>query len=762
MRHLALFSLKRPLTAAAFLLCLSLAALAGLTKLSFDDGMESAFAGQTASYSDYRTNAERFTPAEGDIVVHVQSASPLTGEQLQAIRSFTLEAAFVPHVDSTLSVFALRTPPLPGRRSQPLLPLDLTDEPDLVGKLQAVRIHPLGGERLIAQDFRQTIVLVTLLPGQSDLESARQANAALERLIGDMSDQVGGSLTATLTGMVPIRQIVLDGMLRDMLVLNFIGIGIGSLICIVALRSVLLSALTAVPAALALSWVLGAMGGLGLEVNTLTNVIPVLILVLALCDSLHLTYEVRRRAAHHDKLRDAIAEAVVRVAPACALTSITTGIAFAALLISPSELVRSLGWSGVLATLISLFAVLVAHPLIFLAASRSKLVAPILERLLQRPPARSFTALQGHGLWRFGLAHSRLVSALAILALIAGLALFSAARPQYSFLENVSPNNQALRALHQIDDLLTPTGAIDIPVRMTGGTPEDLQRVDAVVGAALDAVPEAKVTSLGDLVQWAELPSQSADVAMLQPILQSMTDTQRQRYLSSDEQWALVRLYVPDDGARVTQDRINAVLGALDDAGLLEQAAAAPTGLLAMSSTVGLDMIGHLNVSFTVAVLASSLFIALWFGNALYGLVALVPNILPIVCVGAWLFIGGNGLQFSSAIALTIAFGIALDDTAHVLNRLSLIAPPGRPFDRQSVRGAFTDLSPVLVTTTVVLAFGMLGSQFSSLPTIAYFGTLCVIVFALALISVLVVLPALMTARHPARPVATTKVVQTP
>jgi predicted RND superfamily exporter protein len=72
------------------------------------------------------------------------------------------------------------------------------------------------------------------------------------------------------------------------------------------------------------------------------------------------------------------------------------------------------------------------------------------------------------------------------------------------------------------------------------------------------------------------------------------------------------------------------------------------------------------------------------------------------------------------------------------------------------VRQVFADLAPVLVTTTVVLAFGMLGSQFSAVPTIAYFGILCIVVFALALIAVLVVLPAVMLTRRGAPPIKET------
>ncbi|MFN3170925.1 MAG: efflux RND transporter permease subunit [Hyphomicrobiales bacterium] len=748
MRFLPLFALERPFVAALCATVFSLLATVGLMRLGFDDGMESAFAGQTQIFGNYTVNRDRFTPAEGDIAVIFDSQSPLSGAQLHTVRNFALEAAFAPHVDSTFSVFALRTPQRDGSPSQPFLPLDLDAAEDVSALLEAARDHPLGGDRLVSDDLHQVLVLVTLRPQESDLEAARETITTLESLVADAraSDP---TLSATLTGMVPIRQIVIDGLLRDLLVLNAIGIGIGSLICVVVLRSVMLALLTGVPASLALLGVLGAMGWLGLEINTVTNAIPVLILVLALCDSLHLTYEVRRQATRHEDLADAIKEAVLRVAPACALTSFTTAIAFAALLISPSELVRSLGWSGVLATLISLLAVLLTHPLVFLAASRTPVLREALTALMSRAPAQSFTALQGHGLWHFAVGHARPVAGLSLLVLVVALGLFSQARPAYSFLENVSPHNEALQALRQVDVSMTPTAAIDIPVHLNSRN--DLSVINAVVQAAQSALPDGKVSSILDLVTWIDVAPETASLDSLAPILDRLTPTQRLRYLSQDDVWALVRLYVPDRGAQATQVMLNDLQEAFDTAEISPEALGQPTGLLAMSSTSSLTMIGHINISFTVAVSAAGLFVAVWFGNALYGLVALVPNILPIVCVGAWLFLSGNGLQFSSALALTIAFGIAVDDTVHVLNRLSLTAPRDRPFDPQSVRRVFHDLAPVLVTTTVVLAFGMLGSQFSAVPTIAYFGLLCIAVFALALIAVLVVLPAVMLSPRPSK-----------
>jgi predicted RND superfamily exporter protein len=102
----------------------------------------------------------------------------------------------------------------------------------------------------------------------------------------------------------------------------------------------------------------------------------------------------------------------------------------------------------------------------------------------------------------------------------------------------------------------------------------------------------------------------------------------------------------------------------------------------------------------------------------------------------------GRGLQFSSGIALTIAFGIAVDDTAHILNRLRLNAPQGTPSDAAAIRKSMAEVTPILVVTTAVLAFGLIGTFTSSVPAVAFFGALSIVALLLALLADLVVLPA--------------------
>jgi hypothetical protein len=59
-------------------------------------------------------------------------------------------------------------------------------------------------------------------------------------------------------------------------------------------------------------------------------------------------------------------------------------------------------------------------------------------------------------------------------------------------------------------------------------------------------------------------------------------------------------------------------------------------------------------------------------------LIALVPNVVPLVLVGGIMGLVGIDIKVSTAIIFTIAFGIAVDDTIHMLGKLRIELMKGR------------------------------------------------------------------------------------
>ncbi len=87
-----------------------------------------------------------------------------------------------------------------------------------------------------------------------------------------------------------------------------------------------------------------------------------------------------------------------------------------------------------------------------------------------------------------------------------------------------------------------------------------------------------------------------------------------------------------------------------------------------------------------------------------------------------------------------MAFGIAVDNGIHLLNRYRL-APPGPVAAR--LRLALAHAAPPIITTTVLLLGGFSMVLFSSMPSVATFGVLVGLALVLAMVSSILLLPGL-------------------
>ncbi len=105
-----------------------------------------------------------------------------------------------------------------------------------------------------------------------------------------------------------------------------------------------------------------------------------------------------------------------------------------------------------------------------------------------------------------------------------------------------------------------------------------------------------------------------------------------------------------------------------------------------------------------------SLILAIVFKSVKYGLISLIPNLLPAgVGYGIWAVINGQ-LSMGQMMVLTITIGIVVDDTVHFLSKYLRGKREHNNSPEKAVRYAFKQVGPALwITTTVlVIGFGML------------------------------------------------------
>ncbi len=143
-----------------------------------------------------------------------------------------------------------------------------------------------------------------------------------------------------------------------------------------------------------------------------------------------------------------------------------------------------------------------------------------------------------------------------------------------------------------------------------------------------------------------------------------------------------------------------------------------------------------------VAVLAISLLLGIALKSVRFGLISLIPNITPAVLgFGFWsLLYGEMGLSLAMVSGMTL--GIVVDDTVHFLSKYLRARREKGLNGEEAVRYAFQTVGKALVVTTIILTIGFYILGMSSFRMNSWMGQLTAIVIAFALIADFILLPA--------------------
>jgi predicted RND superfamily exporter protein len=149
-----------------------------------------------------------------------------------------------------------------------------------------------------------------------------------------------------------------------------------------------------------------------------------------------------------------------------------------------------------------------------------------------------------------------------------------------------------------------------------------------------------------------------------------------------------------------------------------------------------------IGTSISLAFLFILILISILFRSVKVGLIAMVPNLLPLLFTLALMGYAGISLRVSSVIIFSISLGIAVDDTIHFLARLHEEALQGHEMD-VLIRRTMHGTGRAVVLTTVILCFGLLVNALSEFIAMEQFGVLSAFTLCMALLGVLFLLPVL-------------------
>lgn len=157
------------------------------------------------------------------------------------------------------------------------------------------------------------------------------------------------------------------------------------------------------------------------------------------------------------------------------------------------------------------------------------------------------------------------------------------------------------------------------------------------------------------------------------------------------------------------------------------------------NKTLAKDLIFSLLFAFTIIALV----VGLMFRNLKIAILSLIPNVIPLLLVTVVMFIGGIDLKISTSLIFTLAFGIAVDDTIHLLSKYKLERKKGRSH-LYALKRSYLSSGKAIIVTTLILIGGFLTLLFSTFTSTYYMGLLVSVTLFFAIVFDLMVMPLIM------------------
>lgn len=741
-------AVRWPFTALLLLFLFSAFCALGIPNLKTDHSLSELFSSDSVEFDQYKVMSKRFPTSEFDVLVVVESENLMQPEILEEIRGLHLELQLAEAVQGIISIFSMREPPDETGFPPPLIPTELPKGEEFEKLAKRVVDHPLIGGKLLSRPdgkSQLTLLIMSLKQDVIEKKGLNESISEIEQISREVLEPIG--LRVQLAG-APVMQLeIREAIGRDRLIYNGTGFMVGMLICFAFFRRVKLVFITSICPAIAVLWAMGLLGWVDLRLNTFINVIPPLVMVISYTDAMHMVFSIRRRLVEGDNRFDAVRHAILTVGPACVLTSITTSIAFMSLILTDSGMIRTFGIAAALATLLAFVTVIVLLPILVVLLFKD-------EKEFMRLDANRHKAID----WLEAMCTNfaewlrtrfRLLAIGGLSLFVVFTALHFQLEPRYRLSDQVPDNKQSIATSDRLD--LKLTGAH--PVHIMLEWPKDKTVTDPRVVEAMAATHALieKQSGVGNVWSLETLRRWLIDAGETQPgaladYLKQLPKHLVQRFIAKDAPSALVTGRLPNldagDTVPVLKD-LDASLSGLR--AKYPEMSFTVTGLSAVSALRSSEMIRQLNWGLLAAMVVVIVVIGIAFRSLKILVLSILPNLFPIVAAGSMLHLMGGGLEYASVIALTVGFGIAVDDTIHFLSRLRIETSRTEELT-DGVAETLSRIGPVLVLTTLVLIAGLAATVISDLPSMRLFGSLFMATIAAAIVADLLFLPAIILA----------------
>jgi len=501
-------------------------------------------------------------------------------------------------------------------------------------------------------------------------------------------------------------------------------------------------------------WALGMMGWFGFKITLLTGMVPSLLIVIGVPNSIYMLNKYHHEVRDHGNKIKALQRVIIKIGNATFLTNLTTASGFATFLITNSDILREFGIIASL-NIMGLFLL-------------SILLIPIFYSFIKPPQQRHIKHLENktvekiiNKLIYITLHHRKTVYIVTMIIVAMGLYGITLIKSSGYMVDDIPENDviykdlkffekhfDGLMPLEIIVDTRKPNGVMNLSV---------FRKMEKLENRLLEYEELSPSTSILNLLKFAKqsyyngkerfysLPSNMEKNFILSYATKGENNVDLlHSFLDSSKQVTRISIRMKDVGTARMQSLYDSFKADIDSIFPKKNYEVIITGSSVTVFKGNRYLVKNLFSSLALAIFLISVFMSIMFYSWRMVIMSLTPNIIPLIFTAAIMGFSGIPIKPSTILVFSIAFGISVDNTIHFLAKYRQeLSVTGWNIHR-SVILALKETGVSMMYTFVVLFFGFAVFSVSKFGGTVALGVLVSLTLLIAVTSNLILLPSLL------------------
>lgn len=685
------------------------------------------------------------------IAIAFETEDPFSVESLRVVDSISAKMEMLPNVSRAYSLTTAKL--VYGEEDMVHFDRLMEEVPSSEQEMTLIKQRalddPFASGILMSSEQKDSAIIVEVdhIVGESYKEEIKLAKT-IKGILKEEEERTGKRFL--LGGNIIVEEALSRYTQTDNMRMFFLSAFFMLVITYLMFRQIVMTILPMLVVLLTSIWTHGFMTLMGFEINTINIIIRALLMAVATAGSMHIIADYLQKGAAgiHTKV-EYLGETFRAVAAPCFLAAVTTAIGLLSLLTSDIIPLRKFGLTGAVGVMFS-FVI-------------SIFLLPILLSIIPVPKGRYRERIE-EGLlakiliWLGGWQKKRaiiiiLVSSVALIPAILSLPLNIVGTNSIRYLRK---NDDIRKQIEWLDDNIGGTRSLEFLI--DGGRenafkdPSLLRKVERFqdhlkgikditeVYSAVDLVKTLNRAFHGGKEEARAIPETYAEVTQQLFIIEGSRELEQ--FMSYDYSKARVMAMVKADGGLGVYKQLPEVEKVMHEI-FGDTARISITGQLYSHQQMEQYIVTSQIKSFALAFVVIQIIMILILRSFRLGMLAMVPNFLPILFGAALLPLLGYHLDIGTTMPAIVTLGLVVDDSIHFLTRLR------QQLDRKAgikvaIARSMNDVGRPIIFTSLVLGLGFLAIFPSKFVPGAQFGILAASVVVFALVFDLLVLPAIM------------------